>query len=66
MPWIGSNIDLSFPDIKKTVELDKLQQPQVDNYYPLAYQRRKDAMTMMNRDSFKIQNKTINNIKQAE
>ena len=37
MPWVKSNIDLSFPEIKKVVGLDTEQKPQLDKFYTLAY-----------------------------
>jgi hypothetical protein len=64
MPWIASNIDLSFPDINKQVELDTIQNPQIESYYPLAYQRKKDQMRM-DKNVLKVQNMTFSQPQQV-
>lgn len=51
-----SNIDLSFPDLKRTVELDCKQNPDTEKYYPLAYLRRKDDMKNNLKNVLKVQN----------
>ena len=59
MPWIKSNIDLSFPEIKQ-VHLEGLkQEPKLDKILMLSYMRR-DSDMKMNKSDIKIQNKTIN------
>ena len=65
MPWIKTNIDLSFPELPKMVSLDSEQQPQTEKYYPLAYQRRTDYLRMK-RNNLKVQNMTFNMPQQVQ
>jgi hypothetical protein len=64
MPWVKANIELSFPEISRVVELEAQQKPQIDPYYPLAYQRRMEDMKEQARDKRKVQNKEVDNIDQ--
>lgn len=54
MPWVRANIDLSFPEIKQMVELDKQQTPNIEGYYPLAFQRRESDLIMQEKDLRKV------------
>jgi hypothetical protein len=40
MPWVRTNIDLSFPEINKAIEVDKIPKPNIEAYFPLAFQRK--------------------------
>lgn len=64
MPWIKSNIDLSFPEIKK-VQLEEEQRPSIEQYYPLAYLRRREDLAI-NKNRTKVTNALIDSAEQFQ
>ena len=64
MPWMRTNIDLSFPEIKQVL-LDKKQQPKTDELYPLAYMRR-ESDSKIEKNEIKPQNKYVNKTEEFE